>query len=90
MEEIYCIVRGRVQLVMFRDFACRKGRGLGLVGYAKNLADGTVEVVAQGPKDKLEAYIAKLHKGSLLSRVDEVQVNWRQPSALYKGFTIAH
>ncbi len=88
MQEIYCLVHGRVQLVMYRDFCTRKARRLGLVGYAKNLPDGTVEVLAQGAKDKLEQFIKKLERGSLLSRVDKVIVQWREPSATYGGFTI--
>lgn len=90
MEEFRAIIRGRVQLVMFRDFTQRKGSGLGLTGTVRNLPDGTVEVIAQGPKDKLEALIAKLHKGSLLSRVDAVEVAWRLPTERFDRFRIVY
>ena len=89
MKEMHCIVRGRVQMVMYRDFATRNARSLGLVGYAKNLKDGTVEVVAQGPQEKLEALLARLHKGSLLSRVDGVESSWREPAQAFGDFRIA-
>src|SRR3989344_224255 len=49
-ERIETIVSGRVQVVMYRDFATRKARGLGLVGEVKNLPDGTVRVVAEGAR----------------------------------------
>lgn len=88
MKEIFCIVRGRVQLVMFRDYACRKGHRLGLVGYVKNLPDGSVEVLAQGSEGSLQKYIRMLEKGSLLSRVDKVEVQWREPSMRFSNFSI--
>ena len=89
-EEIYCRVDGRVQMVMFRDFAQRKARGLDLVGFVKNLPDGTVEVVAQGIPDALKKYIEHLHEGSILSRVESVAVDWRAPSGQFDDFVIAY
>lgn len=89
-EEIYCRIEGRVQMVMFRDFTQRKARGLELVGYVKNLDDGTVEVVAQGTPDGLKLLIEKLHEGSILSRVDSVAVEWRAPSGRFDDFTIKY
>jgi len=86
--EIHCIVSGRVQMVMFRDFVQRKARGLRLTGAVRNLPDGAVDVVAQGSKESLEALVAKLHKGPLLARVDDVSVEWREPSKSFDGFQI--
>ena len=88
MNEIYCIITGLVQMVMFRNFAQRKARSLGLTGTVRNLPDGTVEVVAQGDGEKLEALIKRLRAGSLLSRVDDVRVTWREPKAAFGGFHI--
>ena len=48
------IASGRVQGVGFRDFVCRIGPSIGLTGYAKNLADGTVEIVAEGENAKID------------------------------------
>jgi acylphosphatase len=89
-EEIFCKIEGRVQMVMYRDFAQRKARGLELVGFVKNLEDGTVVVVAQGTPDTLKQYIEKLHEGSILSRVDSVAVEWRAPSGQFDDFIIAY
>ena len=89
-EEIYCRIGGRVQMVMFRDFAQRKARGLEVVGWVKNLPDGTVEVVAQATPDTLKEYIAMLHEGSILSRVDSVAVDWRAPSGHFDDFIIVY
>ncbi len=86
--ELRAIISGRVQLVMYRDFACRNARRFGLVGTVRNLRDGTVEVVAQGERAKLERYISALRRGSPLSRVDQVDVEWREPAQNFKIFSI--
>lgn len=57
------LVRGRVQGVGFRYFAQHAASGLGLTGYARNLDDGSVEVYACGPPEKLSDFAAHLHQG---------------------------
>jgi len=89
-EEIRAKIEGRVQMVMYRDFAQRKARAFDVVGYVKNLPDGTVEVVAQGTPDALKALIETLHEGSILARVDSVAVEWRAPSDRFDDFTISY
>ena len=84
------IVSGRVQLVMYRDFATRKARGLGLVGEVENLSDGTVRVIAEGEQTKLETYVQKLWKGSLLSRVEDVTVTYVPAKGDYTYFDITY
>ncbi|MCX6771981.1 MAG: acylphosphatase [Candidatus Micrarchaeota archaeon] len=54
------IASGNVQGVGFRDFACKIGKSCHLVGYAKNLADGTVEMVAEGEEGKLSEFARRL------------------------------
>lgn len=90
MERLKAIVHGRVQMVMYRDFATRKARGLSLVGEVKNLPDGTVEVIAEGSREKLEAYILKLRKGSLLSEVERVEHSYSSPTGSYSSFSITY
>ncbi len=89
-EEIRCIISGRVQMVMYRDFAQRKARSLDVVGTVKNLSDGTVEVIAQGTPDQLKNYIEKLNEGSILSKVQDVAVDWRSSRNTYDDFTIVY
>ncbi len=88
MKEIYCIISGVVQIVMYRSFARDKAHKLGLKGTVRNLPDGTVEVIAQGEEEKLKKFIDELHKGTIFSRVDEVKVTWREPSAKFSDFDI--
>ncbi|MBI2048563.1 MAG: acylphosphatase [Parcubacteria group bacterium] len=88
MQEIHCIVKGRVQMVMYRDFVKRGARALEIVGWVKNLSDGTVEVVAQGEKTQLEMLIERLKRGSILSHVDDVHAEWRPSSEHFDSFEI--
>jgi len=66
------VVKGRVQGVFFRATTEAEARALGVCGHAVNLADGSVEVLAQGPRDALEKLEAFLHRGPPLARVDQV------------------
>ncbi len=77
-------------MVMFRDFTCRKARKVGVQGCVRNLPDGTVEVVAQGKKENLEKLIAYLHKGSMLSKVQNVTIQWREPQKVFDSFTLLY
>ncbi len=89
-KSLHCIVKGRVQMVMFRDFTQRKGSGLGLTGTVQNLKDGSVEVFAYGEEGQLIKLLEKLHKGSLLSRVDSVEAIWGDTPSQFPKFTIVY
>lgn len=89
-ERLEAIVSGRVQMVMYRDFACRKARLLGLVGEVQNLSNGTVRVVAEGERASLENYIIRLKRGSLFSRVDRVALAYKEPTGEYQDFSIRY
>ncbi len=65
-------VRGRVQGVWFRDSTRREAERLGITGYAINLLDGNVEVLAYGSRKALEELQGWLHVGPPLARVSEV------------------
>lgn len=88
LERLEATVSGRVQMVMYRDFATRKARGLKLVGEVQNLSDGTVRVIAEGPRENLERYVEKLWKGSLLAQVKHVAVTFMPASGAYTRFDI--
>ena len=68
-QAMRCRVTGRVQGVFFRASAQRRAQGLGVVGYARNLADGSVEVLAIGPPAALEELRAWLAAGPTAARV---------------------
>lgn len=77
-------------MVMFRDFTQRHARRFGVVGTVHNLPDGTVEVIAQGSEESLKKLAADLHKGSILSRVDAVKIEWREPRTVFDSFEIVY
>ncbi len=66
------VVRGRVQGVGFRFFVIRAARDLGLAGWTRNQADGSVELMAQGAPDAVEALGPLLKEGPRAARVTEV------------------
>ena len=59
------VVEGAVQGVGYRHFACRAAMRLGLSGWVRNRADGTVEALVSGAPDKVEAMLAELRRGPL-------------------------
>jgi len=65
-------VSGRVQGVWFRDSTRREAERLGITGYAINLPDGNVEVLAWGLQEAIELLEAWLHEGPPLARVERV------------------
>jgi len=75
-KSIHAIVHGRVQGVWFRDHTLGEARRLGLKGWVRNCIDGTVEVVAQGEAQQVDALVAWLHEGSPLAEVERVE--WRE------------
>ena len=78
-------VRGRVQGVGFRWWTRARALELGLVGWALNLDDGRVEVVAEGPRDACEALVAALGGPGTPGRVDLVTSRW-SPARGVEGF----
>lgn len=81
-------IRGHVQGVGFRYFVVRHARRLGLGGYARNLGDGGVEVLAVGDAAALEELAAKLRQGPAASRVDSVQAQPVSPPRQFAGFEV--
>lgn len=76
-----CVVSGKVQGVWFRASAKREADRLGVTGHARNLADGSVEVLACGEADAVAALIEWLHRGPPLARVAKVEASdWSGPA----------
>ena len=70
------LISGRVQGVGFRAFVQRQALDLHLSGYAENLSDGRVEVVAEGDKDELEHLLVKLKTDPRTLSVSDLEVSW--------------
>jgi acylphosphatase len=77
-----CLVAGRVQGVFYRGTAQRRARELGISGYARNLADGRVEVVACGEDAAVQTFVSWLWTGSSASKVTAVEVTDLPPDSV--------
>ena len=89
-KRIECKVTGRVQMVMYRDFACRKAKKLGLRGMVKNNDDGSVTVIAEGEEGTLVVYVKDLDQGPVLANVEDVKVMWLDVKEEFSQFTIVY
>jgi acylphosphatase len=87
-EELHAVVHGRVQGIGFRYFVVEHALALGLRGYARNLSNGDVEVLAQGPRSALERLLLLLRQGPSPAYVTEVTTTWRQPTEHVSGFHV--
>ena len=81
-------VRGRVQGVMFRAEAADTARMLGITGYARNRADGSVEIVAEGRRKDLEAFIAWAQTGPALAHVTQVDEEGQELKGEFTNFAV--
>jgi acylphosphatase len=74
LRRVRARVRGRVQGVAYRASTRHEARRLGLVGWVRNMPDGSVELEAQGPPDAVAALLAWCHEGPSLAAVTSVDV----------------
>jgi acylphosphatase len=88
LARLRLLVHGRVQGVFFRHAAAEEARSLGLRGWVKNLANGDVEIVAEGPRRELKILAAWAHQGPRLARVTGVEEEWSDYRGAEGPFTI--
>jgi len=67
------VVQGRVQGVGYRYFVMQQAHALEVAGFARNLPDGSVEVVAEGVEDRLAALEERLREGPAFAAVSKVE-----------------
>ncbi|GLY72636.1 acylphosphatase [Actinoallomurus iriomotensis] len=79
-------VRGRVQGVGFRWWVRSRALELGLAGSASNLADGRVEVIAEGARTACDDLLALLRGGGTPGMVTGVAERWSEPRGDLNGF----
>jgi acylphosphatase len=79
---VYLIVRGRVQGVFFRAGVQKVAAGLGLTGWVKNCVDRSVELHAEGDREKLEELVAWCRKGPPLASVSGIDLSWVESEGL--------
>lgn len=88
MHQLRAVVHGRVQGVGFRWYVARRAEERGLGGGVRNLPDGSVEVIAEGPHESLEGLLDDLRSGPPRARVERVDELWSEVPGKPRGFGI--
>lgn len=87
-ERLHLRITGRVQGVFYRASTEAKARELGLAGWVRNRADGSVEAVAEGPRGDLEALMRWCREGPPAARVEGVEPSWSEASGEFTSFEV--
>lgn len=87
-QRIKIIVAGKVQGVFFRASAKKQADLLGVRGFARNLPDGRVEIVAEGEQQALLQFLDWCRRGPMMARVNDVSVGETQNGGQFSGFDI--
>jgi acylphosphatase len=88
LSRLHATVEGRVQGVSFRYFVTEQAQLLGITGWVRNRLNGAVEVLAEGPHNRLELLLKALHKGPPAAYVSDVQVEWLEGSGEFTSFWV--
>ena len=85
---LHAIIEGRVQAVGFRNFVQQNANAMGLTGWVRNRYDGTVEVVAEGPRRDLENLLSHLRRGPRSANVMGVSPQWQAATGEFDRFQV--
>ncbi|MEK6837248.1 MAG: acylphosphatase [Nanoarchaeota archaeon] len=87
-KRIRAVIKGKVQGVFYREFVRREAEALGVSGFARNLRDGTVEIVAEGEEKQIKEFEKRFRKGPLMAFVSEVEMEEEPATGEFEGFDI--
>ncbi|MBI2113041.1 MAG: acylphosphatase [Candidatus Wildermuthbacteria bacterium] len=82
------IVSGRVQGVLFRDYAKAAAQKLSITGWVRNLLDGTVQIACEGDKKNIELFIQEVRKGPPFSKVEHISIEYQGYKGEWTSFEI--
>jgi len=85
---VHVTIDGRVQGVNFRAATREQARSTGVEGWVRNLDDGRVEAVFEGPAAAVRRMITWCYGGPRPARVDRVNIDWEPPTGQEHGFRI--
>ena len=88
LVRVRVLAGGRVQGVAYRFYAEKYAGTLGITGWARNLPDGRVEVVAEGSGENIEAFLERLREGPRLARVDSFDVRCEASTGEFRDFQV--
>lgn len=89
-QQLHAIVHGQVQGVSFRYYTVYAANEYQLVGWVRNLPDGTVEVTAEGPRPNLDRLLEFLHRGPPGAHVTAVDIKWLPASGQFTEFRVTY
>lgn len=81
-------IHGRVQGVFFRQSTQAEATRLGLTGWVRNLPDGSVEALAEGPADAVRELLAWCRQGPPAAEVSSVDIDWTDATGEYQAFEV--
>jgi acylphosphatase len=84
------LITGRVQGVGFRYAVLDEARRLQVAGWVRNRRDGSVEVIAEGSRERLEQLAVWCHDGPRGALVSHVETSWGEASGEFHEFSIRH
>ena len=87
-KRLHLRIHGHVQGVFFRASAAKLARRMGLCGWVRNRSDGSVELVAEGPKDAILTLEEWCQNGPELAQVDDVESTWGDPVGMENEFDV--
>lgn len=88
MKRVRALVSGRVQGVFYRASTHEQAISLELKGWVRNLENGQVEWVAEGPESLLKQLIEWCRTGPPAARVDAVEATWHEASGEFTSFEV--
>jgi acylphosphatase len=89
-KRAHLYVSGRVQGVNFRYYTRQQAASQGVKGWVRNLRDGRVEAVFEGPGEAVERMVDWCEKGPPAARVTDLEVNWEEPEGSFTGFHVRY
>lgn len=84
------VVKGMVQGVCYRMYACDEARRLGLRGWVRNLTDGSVEIIAEGEENALNEFFGWCRRGPSYAHVTEVKEEYADATGKFDSFRITY
>ena len=88
LARVHAVISGEVQGVGYRYFVKRLAAELDINGWVKNNTDGTVELEAEGEKEKLSQYLQRLKTEHSYASIESVETKWLPFENKYSNFSI--
>ena len=89
MARVEAFYSGRVQGVGFRNTAASQAVDLDLTGMVRNLPDGRVHLIAEGPRREIETLIERIEQ-QMPGHIQNVIVDWQPPTREFESFEISY